>query len=250
MKKFIILSFRLTALACLLLWCNCAIAAIFTDNFDDNWVDSTMWEVSTRGIGPQVNEINGRLEVTLPSYTTSVDNLFYAGYLSRQYLRGDFDMQVDFQLLDWPTSPRYNGIRVGLCLDWVQISHGGSAVRASEPGVERYTTTAVDAEGTPSISWIVKNDAIGSLRLTRSDSMISGYLKDGENWSLIGSGMGDTEDGRIVLFGWGHDDFVGQNVGFAFDNFILTEGQLVPEPATLLLLGLGGLLLRRKHSKA
>jgi hypothetical protein len=69
------------------------------DNFNDNVLDSTRWSpyVNPPGIGT-VTQQNGRLEVTLNPGAANV------GVNGKCFVAGDFDVQVDFLLLNWPAN--------------------------------------------------------------------------------------------------------------------------------------------------
>src|SRR5512143_3043075 len=79
------------------------------DNFDDNATDPSLWLIHLKDSGPMVSEINQRLEFTLPADSAGDD--FAAWYDSVCQLRGDYDIQVDYELLTWPLA---SGARIGL----------------------------------------------------------------------------------------------------------------------------------------
>lgn len=212
--------------------------AVFIDNFNDNSLNPNVWVSHSNGM-PTLSETNSRLEVTLPA--NSAGAFFYADVQTTWRMTGDFDVQVDYTVLNWPAS---NGVRIGL------IGAGAGVERISRGtgeygGVEHYTT---DIGGT--ISSIVDVDPAGTLRLVRTGTKIFGYYLDSEHWTLVGSGTCTADDTPLALSGWSQAaEFGRQDVRFAFDNFQVNSGQIVSEPATLSLLGLGGLTLIRRRRK-
>ena len=70
-------------------------AAVFMDDFNDNTTDTWFWYINQSG-GQTVTETNQRLEIYHPSNVG-------AGYGSTCQIRGDFDIQVDFDLVQWGT---------------------------------------------------------------------------------------------------------------------------------------------------
>ena len=87
-------------------------AVLFSDDFNDNVINTSLWGVMHQG-GTTVAETNQRLEITFP--TTAHGSQFTAGLQITQVISGDFDFQVDYQLLEWPVG---NGVRVGICPTW------------------------------------------------------------------------------------------------------------------------------------
>jgi hypothetical protein len=80
-----------------------------SDNFNDNTTWSQLWAASSLN-GPTVAETNQRLEITFPADCSGSE--FNGMYSCLSKLTGDFDVQVDYQLLDWPYG---HGVRLGLC---------------------------------------------------------------------------------------------------------------------------------------
>lgn len=56
-----------------------------------------------------MNEENQQLEIDIPS--TSSGDAFYSGYSSQFRIRGDFDVEVSYKLIEWPAT---SGVRIGM----------------------------------------------------------------------------------------------------------------------------------------
>ena len=228
-------------------------AVVLTDRFNDNSTNPHMWSTLVGGVGPSIQEQNQRVEISLPAAShgsgVSGDPIygpsdFGAAYISEFTATGDFDTQVEFDLLQWPAA---NGVRVGTGLDIFftaaeRVSFGYAMVNG-----EVYLTHFYDGvQGS-----IPTTDLSGTLRVLRIGAQLSGYYKQGGDWKLIHSGSGPTGDGHISLAVWSHDsEFIKKDVLVAFDNFSMTDSKVpgneptphplpVPEPSTYL----GGVLL-------
>lgn len=116
------------------------------DDFDDDSIDMRKWSI---GISDPENgfveEINQELRMTLTSGSSG--DHFSVGLTSKWLVEGDFDVQVDYKLVDWPSE---NGIRVGLG------ASGGPVERVSfnklypnYPGVPREVYLFGDTKGHP-----------------------------------------------------------------------------------------------------
>lgn len=90
--------------------------SVIFDNFDDNTADLTKWITSATGTAPTITEEQGRLQIAFPANSEDApgQGYFGASYISVCQLHGDFDLQVEYLLLDWPPT---NGVRVALSLD-------------------------------------------------------------------------------------------------------------------------------------
>lgn len=209
-------------------------AAVISDDFNDNAMNSGMWTAYVIGIGPTMAETNGQLEITIPATASDepTRGAFSAGYSSICRLRGDFDIQVDYRLLTWPYG---NGVRVGLTSDLgatERVSFGNSL--SDFPGYPRevYLTDFTLAAGYNYVAVTPASfdQTSGKLRLARTGTTVTGYYSlPGGQWISIGSfnGAQVSSDVRFNLHAWSHNyAFADQNVKVAFDNFVANQGQL------------------------
>jgi len=171
-------------------------------------------------------------------------------------LRGDFDIQVDFSLLDWPSVEQLgtgNGVRMGLAVgegeNWWSVQREGyGSLTFDFPGYPR-EVYACDFAG--SVQGITPTDDMsGKLRLVRSGNTLTGYYFSLGSWVIVASGWVTTGDVSFTPTAWSHDyAFMDNNVLLAFDNFIVNSGLLICEgriivpidikPDTLNLKGMG-----------
>lgn len=199
---------------------------VLYDDFDDNAISSSLWSAAGSGAGPAAAETNQRLEISLPagSYDDPTSYSFSSALYSMCALRGDFDVQVDYHLLTWPSA---NGVRVGLGVAQIgaveRVSFGTWWDFTGWPR-EVYLTHFTD--GVQNIT--STTDTSGRLRMVRTNDMTTGYYSDSGEWRALTTSSSTTADATFSIAAWSHDyAFTDQDVKIAFDNFIINEGQLV-----------------------
>jgi hypothetical protein len=202
-------------------------AEVFREDFDDNQIDPTLWTAVVYGTGPSIAEVNQQLEATIPGSSSGQD--FGVKLSTEFFFRGDFDVQVDFRLLQWPYG---NGVRLAFGVDWGFLF---------PPGVERISFGQFDYPGAPRESYITDldgsvcgfvetTDLEGALRLVRTGSTQTGYYRQGNSWVMICSGPAPAGDVSLQLSAFSAYQFMGWNVRAAFDNFVVNSGELVDDP--------------------
>jgi hypothetical protein len=85
------------------------VTSAFLDDFDDPTINSNAWQKVSVGNGPALAAINENIQVDIPA--ASSGSFFEAGLKSSFRIKGDFDIQLDFNLPVWPAK---NGVRIGL----------------------------------------------------------------------------------------------------------------------------------------
>jgi hypothetical protein len=100
-----------------------ATPAVLSEDFNTGGFETGMWQTIQVGSGPSVAVANQRLEITIPSTASGAE--FAAGIQSRCLVRGDYDLQVDYQ----PGPGSDSGI--GAC----STSRRGSASAASPAAI-------------------------------------------------------------------------------------------------------------------
>lgn len=202
------------------------------DNFDDGKMDTSLWTTFIDGIGPTAIEESGCVVVTIPADAHEAEDphSFGGGFKSAKCIRGDFDIQVDYNLVEWPSG---SGVSVGLGLWPVRTGNMGNVQRSSfgtlEGGpIEAYATDYSVSGG----GGVPTNHISGSLRLARVGNMlISGVLVDGE-WVEIYSSEFSTDDYYFAFTAWSHNyAFSHEPVEVEFDNFMMRYGEWVDPSA-------------------
>jgi dipeptidyl aminopeptidase/acylaminoacyl peptidase len=192
--------------------------APYLDTFTGDRIDPFWSSGAYNGSGPSIDEQNGLLHFDVPSSTTNGP----AGYAtadadSQCLLQGDFDMQVDYSLLVWPLlPPGVNGVNLNFGVNFthtlfVHQYNGQTSVSTFFPDV---SNVFADAPG-----------ATGSLRLTRSGDMLTGYYLGGTGWIPLLSGPLSSPDAFVQLSIFTNDPpFSHPDVQVAFDNFRISSG--------------------------
>ena len=217
--------------------------AVF-DDFNDNTVNTDFWSAGSASSGVTVAETNERVEISFAP-TASGDS-FGGGCTGKMKLGGDFDLQVDYILLEWPQS---NGVRIGLSAVSPQ-NIGYIVERVSFEGGGDYCEKYLAFRNGMDFIAVTTDHQTGKLRLTRVGDLMSYYYYGDSDWELISSIPTTTEDMVFTIGAWSHDYcFCDSSVTFAFDNFKLTT---VPEPSMVALLVFGslGLIFLLKRNKS
>jgi hypothetical protein len=216
-------------LAVFLLWLSPAygggaITETFTDT--DNPYNTQLWRLRQEfGQGATPLVINKRLEVTVAGNGYAI----FQGWGFT--LIGDFDMRVDFTLINWPAS---NGTKltIGTFLEHETGTIWPEVGRANAPwdtihGPEVYFTSMTNFNNIgvtgPSLS--------GTLRLVRTGNKVEGFYWDGAVWKSVGAGNDASFGGRVgvhMFIGPCGGTYSGIPAKAAFDNIQITYTTLGP----------------------
>jgi hypothetical protein len=131
---------------------------------------------------------------------------------TRCLAHGDFDAQLDFDLLAWPAQ---NGV-------WVSLMVGGTPYNVYRVSWQFPQSEAYGAYLPPAGTTLPATGTIGTLRLTRQGDIFTAYYRSGLRWIPIISGTGPTGDVPLTLGVFNISaaaSFTGQPVTVAFDNF-------------------------------
>jgi hypothetical protein len=184
------------------------------DTFSGSTIDSQLWTSDTNGAGVDISQRNGQLDMTLLADATPDPHYneiagYYWGACS--FYR-DFDLRIDYTLLEWPAS---SGAQVGFLLSlpykkFVNIDRTSDAA-----GQEDYSFAA------PSGSNVLPTtDTRGTLRMKRVGSLITAYYRSGSHWLSLGSAH-RTGAVRVVTGVWASgSDFAHEDISVAFDDFV------------------------------
>jgi Tol biopolymer transport system component len=190
--------------------------APYVDDFGDNRRESGFWHEIVTGTNISIAETNGRVEVTvLPGAQPGGDfNVIDAHYGMNCQAPGDFDEQIDYTLLQWPSA---NGFHATLAAYFANAS----VSRESQPWGEQYSVFFA-----PSFYAVPTADTSGSLRMVRSGGTMIGYYLSSGTWVPIASGPASSNAGVLGFALSAMQDLTDQPVKVAFDNFRLNSGNL------------------------
>ena len=193
--------------------------APFVETFDDGIRDASLWH-EILDSGPSVGESGGRLVMEIPGSATPGGqwNQVEAHWGLQCMADGDFDAQVGFELLEWPTP---GGFHAGLNAIYANAS------------IERHSAPwAPGGDGT--ISWVEPNartsdltPLAGAFRVTRTAGVLQTYIRGtGSEWVPVNSGV--TTGAAVVLapqFYTPASEFQQRTGRVAFDDFRLDSGE-------------------------
>ena len=193
--------------------------APYVDTFDGG--DSRFWQVITNGSGATNTEQNGVLVTTLAADSAEGGqyNEIETHWGTQCRLAGDYDVQADYRLLEWPAA---NGVQAALSSFAGPSNIGFMAVRESQVWGEQYG------------SWIPQDfistatgDTAGTLRLQRQGDTAQTSYWNGSSWVVLASGPTITDPATITLGASSFmERFTHQEVKVAWDNFRINAGTI------------------------
>ena len=145
---------------------------------------------------------------------------FVVGGTTRCLAHGDFDVRVDFNLVDWPAQ---GGV-------WVSLAVAGTPYNVYRVSWQLEPNEAYGAFLPPVGNTTGAGGTSGTLRLTRTGDVFTAYYLSGLDWIPIASGVGPTDDVPLGI-GVGNisgaSAFAGLPVTVDFDNFKVNAQQIV-----------------------
>ena len=195
----------------------------YLDTFDAPQIDPFWGQPFAQGNGPTISQTNSELEVSVPASTTNDPSTGYVslGVNTQCRLNGDFDVQVDYRLLQWPPTPQVNvdfstfsqanGDFVGYGLFVFDPGGLGTGVSTGFPG--------------PVNTYVPDASSAGTLRFARTGGTLTAYRLVGGTWTPIQS-ITDTQTDVGVSLNVFSNAAPGTHgdVKVAYDNFKITNG--------------------------
>jgi hypothetical protein len=198
--------------------------APYLDTFDGG--DSRFWQVIVNGAGATNTEQDGQLVTTIAADSVEGGqyNNIETHWGTQCRLSGDFDVQADYRLLEWPSA---NGVQAALSSFAGPSNIGFMAIRESQAWGEQYGSWIPQ-----DYTSIATGDLAGTLRLQRQGDTAQTSYWNGSGWVVLASGPTITDPATITLgAGSFMERFVHQEVKVAWDNFRINSGTIVcPTP--------------------
>jgi WD40-like Beta Propeller Repeat len=194
----------------------------YLDAFDGDRIDPFWGSPFVTGSGPSIAETNGRLEVSMPSDTLNDPILGFAnaGVGAQCHLLGDFDIQVDYQLLQWPPQ---SGVNVDFdTFDIVNGSFGDvHGMFVFDPGGGTGISTHFPGTNT----FVPAPESSGTLRFARVGATLTAYRLTPTGWSAIQSTSDLANEIAMNLNVFSNaPQFSHPDVKVAYDNFRVNGG--------------------------
>jgi TolB protein len=195
----------------------------YLDAFNGDRIDPFWGSPFVTGSGPSISETNGRLEVSFPSDTLNDPLLGFAnaGVGAQCHLLGDFDIQVDYQLLQWPPQ---SGVNVDFdTFDIVNGSYGDVyGMFVFDPGGGTGISTHFPG---PLNTFVSAPEASGALRLVRVGATLTAYRRTPGSWSALQSTSDPANEIAMNLNVFSNaPQFSHPDVKVAYDNFRINGG--------------------------
>jgi len=192
-------------------------AVTISENFDNGQFNSQLFSLYIAGTGPSAMVVTDHLEMTLPASSVVNSSGQYGCYLDGPFIAGDYDAQVDFNLLTWPTPNGGAGILANDC-EVSRRSWGEEVYVAHFPdGTEIRINTA---------------DTTGKLRLKKTGTTVQAFYWTASGWALIGSStnpeFGQGTNISLAAFNFPFQ-LTRQDIKVAFDNFQITYGTITED---------------------
>jgi hypothetical protein len=203
---------------------NTSPSAPLVENFDQGTRDSSLWH-EINDPGGTVGEQDGRLVESISGNAVPGGqyNQIDEHWGSQCSLNGDFDYQVDYQLLTWP---QHGGFFATLNAFFGDGAVGRVSTPYDPPYDQSYNAWA---NVTPFSFGVVNTlDLSGSFRLVRTNGTLNAYYRSpGGSWTLLLSTPGVTGS---TVYGMSlstpASSFNHQDGSVAYDNFRLNSGAL------------------------
>lgn len=208
-------------LAAFLLWLSPAYGSgTITEDFTNNHYNTNLWSLWDTGQGVSAQVISNRLEGT-------VSGIGYGGLSGWGFtLIGDFEVRVDFTLINWPENNRTQLTLGTYNLSPDELFHVGRGGDYNPKEV--YFTYIMNNYHNTAVTGPTSN---GTLRMVRTGNKMEGFYWNGTGWQSIGSVTDASLGTRVAVFlGFGPlgNDYSGISAKSAFSNIQIDYTTLGP----------------------
>jgi hypothetical protein len=185
---------------------------------NQNNVDRGHWQIGIAGDGPSLQVANGGAVITIPAGSTpsAQQGFINVGMVSGCVVRGDYDVQVDYTLVEWPGN---NGVQV-LFGDAPPVNSHAIA-RGQFPDEGYLSFFAPDTvAGAPT------GDLASTMRLVRSGATITSLFLSNGAWVPLLSGATQTGETPFQIIALSFAPITDE-VKVKFSEFEVNQGQVV-----------------------
>jgi hypothetical protein len=179
-----------------LLWISPTSAGTISQTFAGDKFDTEHFSVNSSKdpAKSSVAVADGRLELTVPTITSDTGA---AGFQLSGVLDGDYDIQVDFSLLEWPAD---NHVKAGIITPLYEVVRVNTDFGQGSTDAYMVYFSKEQQQGQGTIFHSVPAfDNSGKLRLTRKGNEISSWYWHGDSWWSIAS-CSAAEYGEPISF--------------------------------------------------
>jgi len=184
-----------------------------------------LWLSTTEGRGTNATWSGNNATITINA--DAGGGFIMAGFVSKAALRGDFDVQFNYNLTAWPGS---NGMRLGLRVTDVNLGQVVAVLRDNDEGENDLLAIFNRSGGAQDITRKPNSASTGKLRISRIDGKFMGMSWDTTKggWQVIGAGGAFGEDVRLILMAWSDDGRFSHKLGkFTISNVTVSRGKWV-----------------------
>jgi len=196
--------------------------APLTDGFDGGARDASLWH--------QINDPGGSVTQTGGRVVASIDAGAVPGGQYNQVdehfglqcqVAGDFDVRVDYTLLQWP---HLGGFRANLSAFFANASVGRASIAV--PWAPTWNDDQVAGYADGGNGEFASSDVSGTYRLVRHAGIVTGYVAQGSDWRPVFSGAANGPSTMGMGLSTAASDFGHLSGSVAYDNFQLVSGDL------------------------
>ena len=201
--------------------------AVFADSLTGADINTKFWDINTFGTGLSVLPALNGVVLTIPAHATPTDptGAIKARMSSYCTLAGEFDIQVDYNLLTWPPA---NGTGIGMYAAYADL------VRESGPTSEQYVGAVryLDPPDGAPHRLVPTRDTRGTLRIIRRGNRITELARKGRGWLQVDAFRNPTPAAVGVLLElWTNAQrFSHRQVAVQLTNFRVNNGSLECPP--------------------